>query len=140
MNAPTPVSLPPNKTRIVATSGPASSSPDVLERMIQAGMNVARLNFSHGEVAVHRQNSLNLRAAAHATGRPLAIMADLSGPKMRIGRLADSSLAARLVGHVRRLWVTTTTAEIMADLDGRVIEAVRTTSVVGRHESIAQRV
>src|SRR4029450_13051554 len=87
MNAPKPVSLPPNKTRIVATIGPASSSPDVLERMIQAGMNVARLNFSQGEFATHQQNILNLRAAAQATGRPLAIMADLSGPKMRIGRL-----------------------------------------------------
>ena len=79
--------LAPNKTRIVATIGPASSSPDVLERMIRAGMNVARLNFSHGEFATHQQNILNLRAAAQATGRPLAIMADLSGPKMRIGRL-----------------------------------------------------
>ena len=87
MNAPTPVGLPPNKTRIVATIGPASSSPGVLERMIQAGMNVARLNFSHGEFATHQQNIVNLRAAAQATGRPLAIMADLPGPKMRIGRL-----------------------------------------------------
>jgi len=81
------VSLPPNKTRIVATIGPASSSPGVLERMIQAGMNVARLNFSHGEFTTHQQNILKLRAAAQAAGRPLAIMADLSGPKMRIGRL-----------------------------------------------------
>ena len=87
MNARTPVSLPPNKTRIVATVGPASSSPDVLERMIQAGMNVARLNFSHGEFATHQQNIRNVRAAAWATGRPIAIMADLSGPKMRIGQL-----------------------------------------------------
>jgi pyruvate kinase len=87
MNVPTPVCLPANKTRIVATIGPASSSLDVLERMIQAGMNVARLNFSHGEFATHQQNILTLRAAAQATGRPLAIMADLSGPKMRIGRL-----------------------------------------------------
>jgi pyruvate kinase len=87
MNASERVSLPASKTRIVATIGPASSSPDVLERMIQAGMNVARLNFSHGEFAAHRQNILNLRAAAVATGRPLAIMADLSGPKMRVGRL-----------------------------------------------------
>jgi len=87
MYEPKPVSLSPSKTRIVATIGPASSSPDVLERMIQAGMNVARLNFSHGEFATHQQNILNLRAAARATGRPLAIMADLSGPKMRIGRL-----------------------------------------------------
>ena len=95
MNTPELVSLPPNKTRIVATIGPASSSPDVLERMIQAGMNVARLNFSHGEFATHQQNILNLRAAAQATGRPLAIMADLSGPKMRIGRLTAEPVQLR---------------------------------------------
>src|SRR4030095_6743210 len=80
MNAPEPVSLPPNKTRIVATIGPASNSPDVLERMILAGMNVARLNFSHGEFATHQQNILNLRAAAQASGRPLALQADFCGP------------------------------------------------------------
>jgi pyruvate kinase len=78
--------LPPNKTKIVATIGPASSSPEVLERMIRAGMNVARLNFSHGEFATHQQNIENLRAASRSAGRPVAIMADLSGPKMRIGR------------------------------------------------------
>ena len=80
--------LPPCKTRIVATVGPASSSPQVLERMIRAGMNVARLNFSHGEFTTHRQNIENIRAAAKAVGRPVAIMADLSGPKMRIGKFA----------------------------------------------------
>ena len=80
--------LPPCKTRIVATIGPASNSPEVLERMIRAGMNVARLNFSHGEFATHRQNIGNIRAASKAVGRPVAIMADLSGPKMRIGQIA----------------------------------------------------
>jgi pyruvate kinase len=80
--------LPSNKTRIVATIGPASNSPEVLERMIRAGMNVARLNFSHGEFATHRQNIENIRAAAKVAGRPVAIMADLSGPKMRIGQFA----------------------------------------------------
>jgi pyruvate kinase len=80
--------LPPNKTRIVATIGPASSSPAVLEKMIRAGMNVARLNFSHGEFATHLQSITNLRAAAKAAGQPVAIMADLCGPKMRIGRFA----------------------------------------------------
>ena len=88
MNPSQAFTLPPNKTKIVATIGPASSSPEVLERMIRAGMNVARLNFSHGEFATHQQNIENLRAASQAAGRPVAIMADLSGPKMRIGRLA----------------------------------------------------
>src|SRR5688572_18873505 len=86
MQSPQSVALPPNKTRIVATIGPSSSSPPVLERMIRAGMNVARLNFSHGEFEAHRQNIENIRAASKLVGRPVAVMADLSGPKMRIGQ------------------------------------------------------
>ncbi len=81
------MSLPRNKTKIVATIGPASSAPAVLEQMIRAGMNVARLNFSHGEFATHQQNIETIRTAAKAAGRPVAVMADLSGPKMRIGNL-----------------------------------------------------
>jgi len=54
--------------------------------MIRAGMNVARLNFSHGEFAEHQQNIANLRAAAKAVGQRVAIMADLSGPKIRVGK------------------------------------------------------
>ena len=88
MQSPEPATLPLSKTRIVATIGPASRSPEVLERMIRAGMNVARLNFSHGEFDTHRQNIENIRAAAKSAGRPVAIMADLSGPKMRIGQFA----------------------------------------------------
>jgi pyruvate kinase len=92
MNPSKPLNLPPNKTRIVATIGPASSSPAVLERMIEAGMNVARLNFSHGDFSTHQQNIQNLRAASRAAGRPVAIMADLSGPKMRVGRFGVDSI------------------------------------------------
>jgi pyruvate kinase len=81
------MSLPPNKTKIVCTIGPASQSPEVVEQMIQAGMNVARLNFSHGDFADHRRVIENLRLVSTNTGRRIAIMADLSGPKMRIGTL-----------------------------------------------------
>jgi pyruvate kinase len=77
--------LPANKTKIVATIGPASQSREVIEAMLLAGMNVARLNFSHGDFSGHRRVIENLRAAAAATGRRVAIMADLSGPKIRIG-------------------------------------------------------
>jgi pyruvate kinase len=84
--------LPLNKTRIVATIGPASSSPAVLEQMIRAGMNVARLNFSHGEFDTHRQNIESIRDAARTVGKPMAIMADLSGPKMRIGNLSEEKI------------------------------------------------
>jgi pyruvate kinase len=79
--------LPLNKTKIVATIGPASSSPAVMEQMIRAGMNVARLNFSHGDFSSHRQVIENIRAAAKTTERRVTIMADLPGPKMRIGQL-----------------------------------------------------
>jgi pyruvate kinase len=79
--------LPANKTRIVATIGPASESPQVLEQMIAAGMTVARLNFSHGDFEQHGVIIDMVRAAARAVGLPVAVMADLPGPKMRIGHL-----------------------------------------------------
>jgi pyruvate kinase len=79
--------LPAQKTKIVCTIGPASESPAVMKQMIEAGMNVARLNFSHGDFAAHKKVIENLRAVAATTGRRIAIMADLSGPKMRIGKI-----------------------------------------------------
>ena len=81
--------LPLHKTKIVCTIGPASASPEVMEKMIQAGMNIARLNFSHGDFDSHRTVVRNLRSAANAAGKRVAIMADLSGPKMRIGKLVQ---------------------------------------------------
>ncbi len=88
----TPPFLPPHKTRIVATIGPASDSPDMLERLIRAGLNIARLNFSHGAFDDHAARIARLRAAAAATGRRVAIMADLPGPKMRIGKIEPDPL------------------------------------------------
>ena len=79
--------LPRNKTKIVCTIGPASDSPEVMEQMILAGMNVARLNFSHGEFEGHKQVIERLRATAKGAGRTLTIMADMPGPKMRIGQI-----------------------------------------------------
>src|SRR5881394_1108929 len=102
--------LPPNKTRIVATIGPASSAPPVLEQMLRAGMNVARLNFSHGEFSAHRQNIENIRAASKAAGRPVAIMADLSGPKMRIGQIAAEPIQLKVGGSF-----TLTSEDIIGD-------------------------
>ncbi|MBP2672141.1 MAG: pyruvate kinase, partial [candidate division NC10 bacterium] len=81
--------LPDHKTKIVCTIGPASATQEVMERMLVAGMDVARLNFSHGAFEGHRKVISNLRAAARATGKRLAIMADLSGPKMRIGQFKE---------------------------------------------------
>ncbi len=80
--------LPAHKTKIVCTIGPASEHPEVLQEMIRAGMNVARLNFSHGDFAWHGKVIENLRTATPGAPRP-AIMADLPGPKIRIGSLAE---------------------------------------------------
>ena len=77
------------RTKIVATIGPASRDPDVLARMVQAGLDVARLNFSHGDRDTHADNAERVRAASAAVGRPVAILQDLPGPKLRIGALHD---------------------------------------------------
>lgn len=82
------MSLPPNKTKIVATIGPASDSPQMLERLIHGGMDIARVNFSHGPLDDQGGRIARIRQAEKATGRPVAILADLPGPKMRIGRIA----------------------------------------------------
>ena len=81
------MTLPLHKTKIVATIGPASESPAVLQEMIRAGMSIARLNFSHGDFAFHERVIQGIRAASQAVGRRVAVMADLAGPKMRIGKL-----------------------------------------------------
>ena len=75
-------------TKIVATLGPASSSLDVLTRMLAAGVDVVRLNFSHGTADDHQQRAALVRNAAHSIGREVAIMADLQGPKIRVGKFA----------------------------------------------------
>ncbi len=79
-------------TKIVATLGPASSDPDLLEQMIRAGVNVVRLNFSHGKAQDHIDRAALVRAAAQRAGREVAIMADLQGPKIRVGKFADGKV------------------------------------------------
>ena len=75
-------------TRVVATLGPASSSPAVVRAMVAAGLDVARLNFSHGTAAEHAARAARVRRAARAAGRPVGILADLPGPKVRLGVFA----------------------------------------------------
>ena len=79
--------LPAHKTKIVATIGPASESPEMLARLIRAGLNVARLNFSHGQPSKHAEVIRRIREAARETDRRVAIMADLPGPKLRLGKI-----------------------------------------------------
>jgi pyruvate kinase len=77
------------RTKIVATIGPASRDPEILRRMVEAGMDVARLNFSHGDRELHAESAERVRRAADAAGRQVAILQDLPGPKLRIGALHD---------------------------------------------------
>ena len=84
--------LPSHKTKIVCTIGPACRLPLKLEGLIKSGMNVARLNFSHGDFGEHAENIRNIRAAALKSGRPVGILIDLPGVKIRVGRLPNDSV------------------------------------------------
>ena len=79
-------------TKIVATLGPASSEPAMLEKMIRAGVNVVRLNFSHGTAEDHVNRARLVREAALRAGCEVAIMADLQGPKIRVGKFAEGKV------------------------------------------------
>lgn len=79
-------------TKIVITLGPASSSPAVLAKLVAAGIDVVRLNFSHGTAADHRASVEALRHAAQAAGRTVGVMADLQGPKIRVGKFAGNKV------------------------------------------------
>ena len=84
--------MPRRATKIVATLGPASNTPAMLEAMITAGVNVVRLNFSHGKAQDHIDLAALVREAAVKAGREVAIMADLQGPKIRVGKFADGKV------------------------------------------------
>ena len=77
------------RTKIVATIGPASRDLETLTRMVSAGVDVARLNFSHGNRELHAENAERVRAAANIAGRQVAILQDLPGPNIRIGSVKD---------------------------------------------------
>ena len=80
------------RTKIVCTLGPASWSEEVLRQLIEAGMDVARFNFSHGDHETHGKTLDTLRKLADEIGRPVAALADLQGPKIRVGRFADGPI------------------------------------------------
>jgi len=106
------MALPAHKTKIICTLGPATEDQKILEQMLLAGMDVARLNFSHGDFAWHQKMIETVRAASRKVGKRVAVMADLPGPKIRIGRLADESV--RIVsGSV----LTLTTEDIIGSPD-----------------------
>jgi pyruvate kinase len=82
-------------TKIVATIGPASSAPEVLEALIRAGVDVVRLNFSHGAAEGHRTVAETIRAISARIGRPVGILADLQGPKIRVGKFENGGIVLK---------------------------------------------
>ena len=120
-----PLMLVPNKTKLVCTIGPASDSPEIMLQMLHAGMNIARLNFSHGDFAWHRTAIDNLRRAARTAGKRVTIMADLPGPKMRIGQLAEEPIELK-----RGDAFTLTTNEIIGDRQRVFVSFPRLPAVV----------
>ncbi len=83
------------RTKILATLGPATDAPGVLEALVSAGVDVVRLNFSHGSAADHAARVARIRAAAQAAGREVGILGDLQGPKIRIERFAIGKVALK---------------------------------------------
>ena len=83
------------RTKIVATLGPATDDPAVLEEMVRAGVDVVRLNFSHGVVADHARRVELVREAARRAGRYVGVLGDLQGPKIRIDRFAAGKIELR---------------------------------------------
>lgn len=98
------------KTKIICTIGPASESPEILEALIRSGMNVARLNFSYGTHEQHQRKIESLRQMAERVGEPLAILQDLSGPKIRVGEVKAGGVELKKGGRF-----ILTTRPIMGD-------------------------
>lgn len=82
----------PRHCKIIGTLGPASSDPEVMRELIEAGLNIVRLNFSHGDHEDHLRNIENIRRIAKETGRTVALLQDLQGPKIRAGKLIDGQM------------------------------------------------
>src|SRR5215813_10718079 len=102
------------RAKIVCTLGPASSTPERVGELIDAGMSVARLNFSHGNHDDHARMLQIVRAEADRRGKAIAVLVDLQGPKIRIGKLANGQIELKAGGEL-----TITTENIVGD-DRRV--------------------
>jgi len=112
--------LPAHKTKIVCTIGPASRSEAVLEKLMERGMSVARLNFAHGTLEGHGEDMRRIRAVAARLGRRCLIIADLPGPKIRVGTLSDEPLLLEQGDRV-----TLTTRKVLGTCDRIPVEYER---------------
>ena len=86
----------PRHTKIVATLGPASRDPQILETLIRAGVDVVRLNFSHGKAEDHIALAASVRSISAKVGRPVGILADLQGPKIRVGKFEEGKITLEI--------------------------------------------
>jgi pyruvate kinase len=93
--------MPPRRTKILATLGPASASVETVCALVEAGLDVARINCSHGDLAQHRQLIAAVRQVSAETGKPLAILLDLSGPKLRVGEIPQPEMLLAPGSEVR---------------------------------------
>jgi pyruvate kinase len=133
------MNLPDHKTKIVCTIGPASRSETVLEELMRRGMNVARLNFAHGTVEGHREDIRRIRSAATKLEKSCMILADLPGPKIRIGKLKSDLL---ILEKGNRITLTTKdvpgTAERISVNYERLPESVSRGSVIYLNDGFIQ--
>ena len=120
------------RTKIVCTLGPASSDPETIREMVRAGMDVARMNFSHGTHEEHRQRVERVREAAKAEGRVVTILQDLQGPKIRVGQVRDDSVMLKegqdlvittepMEGTSERIYIDYETLPQDAEVGGRIL-------------------
>ncbi len=130
------------RTKIICTVGPSSESAAILEAMVRSGMNVARLNFSHGTQAWHRRAIRTIRAISRKLGEPVAILADLQGPKIRVGVLPEKGIELK---NGETIALPVTYAALHKDLkkgDRIIIEdgIMETTFVSGKRGEVTVRV
>jgi pyruvate kinase len=121
------------RTKIVCTLGPASSDPETIGNLVEAGMDVARMNFSHGTHEEHRERVTRVREAAREAGRVVSILQDLQGPKIRVGKMADDSVMLRegqsltittepmTEGTSERIYIDYETLPEDAEVGGRIL-------------------
>jgi pyruvate kinase len=112
----------PRRTKIVATIGPASGTKEMITALVRAGMDAARLNFSHGEHEVHAETARLVREVQQEVGRPLALIADLQGPKLRIGKLEEPVQLER--GQEIEIWGGDTSSDGLLQVRPAVISEV----------------